>query len=107
MPRMSLKSCLAELIGTFALVFAAAGAICMDAVTGGKVGQTGVALAYGFTVTAMVYTYGTVSGGHFNPAVTAALFANRRIDAVKGIFYVVSQLLGAALAGVCLKAVPP
>jgi len=102
---MSLKSYLAEMIGTFALILVGAGSVCMESFTGGRVGLTGIALAHGLTIMAMAYTYGPVSGGHFNPAVTFAMLVTRRINALKAIFYIVSQLLGAALAGVCLKTV--
>jgi len=93
------------MIGTFALIFAGAGSICMDALTGGKVGLVGIALAHGLAIMVMAYTYGAASGGHFNPAVTAAMFLNRRIRAVQGVFYVACQLLGAALAALLLEAV--
>ncbi|MBI5631174.1 MAG: aquaporin [Elusimicrobia bacterium] len=97
-----MKSYLAEIIGTFALVFVGAGSVCMDAATGGKVGLTGIALAHGLAITAMSYAYAPISGAHFNPAVTAAMLINRRMDAVKGVFYVICQLLGASLAGLLL-----
>ena len=100
---MSLKCYLAEMIGTFAFIVIGAGSVCMEALTGGRVGLTGIALAHGLTIMAMVYTYGAVSGGHFNPAVTFGMFVTRRITTIRAIFYVISQLLGAALAGVCLK----
>lgn len=99
----TLRSYAAELIGTFALIFVGAGSICMDVITGGKVGLTGIALAHGLTIMVMAYTYGPVSGGHFNPAVTAAMLASRRIDPIKAVFYIASQLVGAALAGIFLE----
>lgn len=101
----NLKSYTAEFIGTFALIFVGAGSICMDALTGGKVGLTGIALAHGLTIMSMAYAYGAVSGGHFNPAVTIAMLINRRIEAIKGVFYIASQLLGAALAGLFLNTI--
>ncbi|MBI3551368.1 MAG: aquaporin [Elusimicrobia bacterium] len=99
------KSYAAETIGTFALIFIGAGSVCMDVITGGKVGITGIAFAHGLTIMAMAYTYGAVSGGHFNPAVTAAMLVGKRIDGITGLFYVISQLLGAALAGLALRAI--
>jgi len=101
----NLKAYLAEIVGTFALVFAAAGSVSMDAAAGGKLGLTGMALAYGSATAVALFAFGPTSGGHFNPAVTAGMIVARRIDAVTGVFYVVSQLLGAALAGLFLNAV--
>lgn len=99
------KAYLAEIVGTFALVFAAAGSVAMDAAAGGKLGLTGMALAYGSATAVALFAFGPTSGGHFNPAVTAGMIVARRIDAVTGVFYVISQLLGAALAGLFLNAV--
>src|SRR3989338_7462836 len=99
------KSYLAELIGTFALVFIGAGAVCLDAQTGGRTGLPGIALAFGLTITAMTYTYRPISVAHFNPAVTTAMFISRRIDAVQALFYIAAQLCGAVLAALLLKTV--
>jgi MIP family channel proteins len=100
-----LRSYLAEAIGTFALILVGAGSILADAKTHGAIGVTGIAFAHGLTIMAMAYAFGRVSGGHFNPAVTSAMLATRRIGPAKGIFYIVSQLLGAALAGLLLLAI--
>lgn len=97
----NLRAFTAELVGTFALIFLGAGAVCLEAVTG-KLGLTGIALAHGLTIAAMAAALGHVSGGHFNPAVTAAMFATRRIDAVRAVGFVLAQLLGAALAALLL-----
>ncbi len=98
----NIRSFLAEFIGTFAIVWLAAGAVCVDAAMPGRLGGVGVALAYGVAVAMATYALGPVSGGHFNPALTAAAYLSKRVDTVKAIFYVISQLLGAALAGVLL-----
>lgn len=100
-----LRAFAAELIGTFALVFIGAGAACADAMSGGKIGVVGAALASGFILASVIQCFGGISGGHFNPVVTAAQFSLGRLDAIKAAFFVISQLLGAALAGVCLQAV--
>jgi MIP family channel proteins len=100
----NLKSYLAEFIGTFALVFVGAGSFCVDAASGGRLGLGGLALAYGAAGMMATYAYGPISGGHFNPAITLAFYATGRTDAIKTVFYVVSQLLGAALAGQLLLA---
>jgi glycerol uptake facilitator-like aquaporin len=59
----------AELIGTFALVFAGAGAIMVDAKTH-QLGHIGVAIAFGLVIMVMIYGVGHISGAHFNPAVS-------------------------------------
>jgi MIP family channel proteins len=100
-----LKAYLAEALGTFVLVFAGAGAVCLDAVTGGRLGAVGIALAPAFALLALSAVYAPVSGAHFNPALTASLLANHRLDAIKAVFYVASQLLGAALAALLLACV--
>ncbi len=100
-----LKAILAEFIGTFALVFAAAAAVCMDSLSGGRVGLVGIALAYAGAACAMTQAYSRVSGAHFNPAITLALAVHGRLDWIKGTLYVVAQLLGASLAAILLRAV--
>ncbi len=77
----------------------------MNFVSNGKLGWTGIALAYGMTAMAMSYAFGPVSGGYFNPAITLALLIQRRLTAIKSVFYIAAQLLGAALAAAALSAV--
>lgn len=101
----SLKSYLAEFFGTFALVLAGAGAVCVDVLSGGRLGAAGIALSQGLAAVAAVYAFGPVSGGHFNPAVSAAMLLARRLSAVKAVFYLFSQLLGSAAAALLLAAV--
>src|SRR5436190_2045389 len=74
----NLRKLLAEFLGTFILVFAGTGAIVINQVSGGVVTHPGIALTFGFVVLAMIYTFGDVSGAHFNPAVTVAFAAARR-----------------------------
>lgn len=105
----------AEAIGTFALVFIGAGVVIVEShtgpshmdVTGGKVGLLGVALAHGTILTAMIYAVGSVSGGHFNPAVSFAAWLQRRLDANLFAGYVVAQLAAAVAAGLCLALLFP
>jgi MIP family channel proteins len=94
----------AELAGTFALTLAGAGAVCMDAVTGGRLGPAGIALAYA-TATAAVFFIFPGAGARFNPALTLAGLAVRREPVTRGVFALAAQLLGAACAGLLLRAV--
>ena len=70
----------AEALGTFALVFAGAGAIMVDAETD-QLGHLGVALAFGLVILVMIYAVGHVSGAHLNPAVTASFALTRWMSA--------------------------
>jgi aquaporin NIP len=66
------KKYLAEFIGTYTLVFCGTGAIVMNDVSGGVVSHLGVAICFGIVVMAMIYSFGSISGAHINPAVTLA-----------------------------------
>lgn len=85
---------LAELIGTFALVFIGAGAGAL-----GLGGLVGVAFAHGLVVVGFAYAYGHISGTHINPAVTLGVLAAGKMPAGRAAAYVVAQLVGGALAG--------
>lgn len=101
----NLRALVAELIGTFALVFLAAGAVCADAVSGGRLGPAGTALAEGLAVAFVYGTLGRLAPGLFNPALAAALALVRRLDPVRAALSLLCQLLGAALAGLLLAQV--
>lgn len=98
-----MRALLAEAIGTFALVFAGAGAIMVDAETG-RLGQVGIALAFGLAIMTMIYAIGHVSGAHFNPAVTAAFALTRHFPWSRAGAYVVTQLAAAIAAAALLRA---
>jgi len=95
------KKYLAELIATFSLVFIGAGAI----LTGNNL--IGVALAHGLVLMAMIYATAHISGAHINPAVTIAMWVTKKINTKDGIFYIIAQLLGAAIAGYALLTIFP
>jgi aquaporin Z len=98
---------LAELLGTAALVFAGTGAIVINDVSGGAIGHAGVAATFGLIVMAMIYCLGDVSGAHFNPAVTLAFWAARRLEGAKVGPYLAAQTLGALLASGLLRVLFP
>lgn len=99
-----LRAFAAELAGTFALTLAGAGALCLDYATGGNIGPAGIALAYGAAALTVVHTF-PAAGGRFNPAIAIAELALRRGDVLRGVFALAAQLLGAACAGLFLRAV--
>jgi aquaporin Z len=94
-----LKRSVAELLGTFWLVFGGCGsAVLAAAFPDVGIGLLGVSLAFGLTVVTMAYAVGHISGGHFNPAVTLGLLAGGRVKANDVIPYIVAQVAGAVLA---------
>jgi len=100
---------IAEAVGTFLFFFVGAGSIMLDdyltASGGSGPNLLGVALAHGLALAVLVSALGAVSGGHFNPAVTLAVWIMGRIAPMKAALYVVAQLVGALGAGLALKAV--
>src|SRR5215831_9476288 len=93
------KQFLAELIGTFWLVFGGCGsAVLAAAFPNVGIGLHGVALAFGLTVLTMAYAIGHISGCHLNPAVSVGLCVGRRFPASKLIPYILAQLIGAIIA---------
>jgi aquaporin Z len=98
MSRGDVNKFAAEVVGTFALVFAGTGAIVVDRVSGGAVTHVGVALTFGLIVLAMIYAVGEVSGAHLNPAVTLGFLIAGRLPPRLAAPYVLSQLAGAFAA---------
>lgn len=94
---------LAELIGTFWLVFGGCGSTVLAAAFPELgIGFAGVSLAFGLTVLTGAYALGHISGGHFNPAVSIGLWAGGRFEAKELAPYIISQLIGATLAAFIL-----
>ena len=93
----------AEAIGTFFLVLIGPGAVMVDAYSNGGLGVTGIALAFGFVVCAMIYGLGHLSGAHINPAVTIAFWSRGRLPARELLPYIGAQCTGAILASGVLR----
>jgi len=99
----------AEFIGTFALIFFGAGAVCVDfhLRSSGGLGLLAIALAHGLAFAIMVSALGHISGGHFNPAITIGFWVTKRLSTVDSLSYWGAQLLGATAAAFLLKALIP
>jgi len=96
-----LRPSIAELIGTFTLVFVGGAAVAS--------GQPVVvpALAHGLILVGIIFVYGHLSGAHVNPAVTAGLLVGRQITLERAIYYWIAQFLGAIIAAVVLNIIIP
>lgn len=100
------KRALAELVGTFVLVFLGCGAaVALAPGVDNPAGVVGTALAFGLGIAGAIYATGHISGGHLNPAVSIALTVIGRFKAADLPAYVAAQLVGATLAALALKGV--
>jgi len=96
------KKYVAELVGTFVLVFIG----CGSATLAGKyIGFVGISFAFGLSVLAMVYAIGSISGCHINPAISISLLASGRMKPKDTAIYVLMQCLGAVIAAAVLYTV--
>jgi aquaporin NIP len=96
------RALVAEAIGTFALVFAGAGAIMVDAKTH-ALGHVGVAISFGLVIMVMIYAVGHISGAHFNAAVTFAFALSRHFPWQRAVGYWLAQFVGALTAAAILR----
>lgn len=107
MQERGLAAYLAELIGTLLLVFFITSVVTLYVSTGGQA-QFGsdfavVGLVHAFLLFGLIVMFGVVSGGHFNPAVTLAALAIRRIKPIDGVIYMLAQLSGGVLGALLTK----
>jgi len=102
-----IRKCVAEAIGTFALVFAGTGAIVINETSHGAVTHVGIALTFGLIVLAMIYTLGDISGAHINPAVTIGFWFSRKMPAPEVLPYIASQCVGALAASGVMRLLFP
>lgn len=98
---------IAELIGTFSLVFFGCGAVVVNDLFGQVIGHIGISVAFGFIVMILIYAIGNVSGAHMNPAVTIGFYAAGKFSSNTILPYIFSQCVGAILAATALWIVFP
>ena len=94
-----MKKYIAECFGTAVLVLVGCGAAV---ISGEALGLLWVALAFGLAVMVMVYTIGSISGCHINPAITLAMWMRGKISSFDAVGYVVAQCMGAIIAALLL-----
>jgi aquaporin Z len=99
----NLRNYIAEVLGTFTLVFVGSLSI-LAAVAADAPLTIAVAFGFGLALLAGLYAFGEISGGHFNPAVSLAMFLSGRLDLPSMIGYWISQFLGAILASLAVLA---
>lgn len=87
---------IAELVGTFVLVFGGCGAAVL---AGTHIGYLGVSLAFGLSLLVMAYAIGPISGCHVNPAVSVGLVLARKLPGGMLLIYIIAQVVGAVIAG--------
>ena len=88
----------AEIIGTFTMIFVGGGVIILTERYPQIVPSFIVPIAWGLTIAIMIFTFGHVSGAHFNPAVTLVFAVSKRLPASEIFLYWGSQLVGGLIA---------
>lgn len=113
-----MKKLLAEVIGSFILVFFGTASVVLTLLINGgptttsiyNLGITmpdwiGIGLAFGLALVVAIYAFGSVSGAHFNPAVTIALWVGKRFPGKDVIPYIIAQVVGSFIASAALLAI--
>lgn len=101
----STKQLIAEFVGTLVLILIGGLAVVVTAVEGNNVVVP--ALAHGLILVSLIYTFGHISGGHFNPAVTVGFLVAGKIEAPRAGLYIVAQFLGAIVGAFLITIVAP
>lgn len=105
--RKLMRPATAELTASFLLFTLAVGSVVFSASETDTMATrlVLVALSFGFTITVLAFSFGHISGGHMNPAVTIAFVVVRKISWRRGLAYVVAQTIGMCLGGLFLRAI--
>ncbi|KAJ4981504.1 hypothetical protein NE237_032341 [Protea cynaroides] len=98
-----LQKLIAELLGTYFMVFAGCSSIVVNVIKDGQITFVGISVVWGLVVMVMVYSLGHISGAHFNPAVTIAFATCGRFPWKQVPAYAITQLLGSILASGTLR----
>ena len=98
------RQCVAEVVGTYILVFFGVGCVHAAVLAGAQSGIWQVGVVWGVAIALAIYATSALSGAHINPAITAAMVAFRGFPVRKAPFYIAAQLLGALLAAATLYA---
>lgn len=110
------KKFIAELLGTFFLVFFGTGSAVITlmisesvnpnnvgiGILGGLGDWIAIALAFGLTVMVCIYLFGRISGAHLNPAVTIGLLVSKNISLADSVYYIVAQIIGACFGSLAV-----
>lgn len=104
---MNIRAAIAELIGTFTLVFVGAFAVVVTGVSGSNANVVVPALAHGLILVGIIFAYGHISGAHVNPAVTAGLLVGGKIKINDAVAYWVAQFVGGIAAALLLVVILP
>lgn len=102
-----MRKYISELIGTFSMIFCGTGAIIINQETNGSITHLGIAITFGLIVMAMIHSLGSISGAHFNPAVTIAFTVGKKFEIKEVVPYIISQSIGAILASATLRLLFP
>jgi glycerol uptake facilitator protein len=100
-----IRQVVAEVIGTFLLVFFGCGAVHAAVLTGAQQGLWQVAIVWGVAIMLAIYSVGGISGAHINPAMTLAFALWRGFPKSRVLSYIAGQLAGAMLAASVLFAI--
>ncbi|KAI3742841.1 hypothetical protein L1987_60537 [Smallanthus sonchifolius] len=98
-----LQKLIAEVLGTYFVIFAGCAAVVVNTGKDKVIGLPGISIVWGLVVMVMVYSVGHISGAHFNPAVTIAFASCRRFPLTQVPAYVGAQVLGSTLASGTLR----
>ena len=92
------NKCIAEFLGTFALVFFGCGSMILNEINPNTIPVDSIPIIFGLVVAVMIYAFVNISGAHFNPAVSIAFWINKSINISDLYYYIPSQILGSLLA---------